>query len=278
MKRAILTRKRRAPLAARTERGVPRVGRAGAVKAGAAGVGGPAVSGLSGVPRHELQQPAPCPTVIPANAGIQRLQPALRRKPAQARLAAFSPETPWIPAFAGMTCWEVQRGLRRFSRGMRHRTPRHPRERGDPETSAGPFSKAGLNPTSSVLTRNALDSRVCGNDVLAGSGSASASASAKKSRVMIDAQRPQLVIPAKAGIQRLQPAVCRKPAQPRLPGFSPETPWIPAFAGTTAGRRRATPCGALSPARRPCPRPRPLPGCSASAWPPSSARPRPAPA
>jgi hypothetical protein len=30
------------------------------------------------------------PAVIPANAGIQRLQ-------------AFSPERPWIPAFAGMT-------------------------------------------------------------------------------------------------------------------------------------------------------------------------------
>ncbi|BAV97623.1 hypothetical protein LEN_2136 [Lysobacter enzymogenes] len=40
MKRAILTRKRPAPLAAQAERGVPRVGCAGAVKAWRAGFAG----------------------------------------------------------------------------------------------------------------------------------------------------------------------------------------------------------------------------------------------
>jgi len=86
-----------------------------------------------------------------------------------------------MPAFAGMTPG-------RFRAPPSHR---HPREGGDPETSEPCLGKA-------------LDARLRGHDGR-----------------LLARRLPPVVIPAKAGIQRLQSPVAVKP-------------WMPAFAGMTA--------------------------------------------
>ncbi|SDW70667.1 hypothetical protein SAMN05421681_102604 [Lysobacter enzymogenes] len=109
---------------------------------------------------------------------------------------------------------------------------RHSRESGNPETSG-------------VLARKALDSRVRGNDGWGDAGLSDSSLgrpvfSQRASSIVLFGREPKRwsaqeaelsalphpVIPAKAGIQRPQ-------------AFSREKPWIPAFAGMTAGGTRA---------------------------------------
>jgi len=125
-----------------------------------------------------------------------------------------------MPAFAGMTVG----GFGRVS------SSRHPRESWDPETSEPCFGEA-------------LDARVRGHDGKVGS-----------------AAFPQVVIPAKAGIQRLQSHASVKPWMPAFAGMTGKVgsaaflqavipakagiqrlqshaslkPWMPAFAGMTA--------------------------------------------
>jgi hypothetical protein len=102
--------------------------------------------------------------VIPAKAGIQRLQ-------------TFSHETPWIPAFAGMTSkskgesekkqgQETKQNIQSFQRHpSRTSFPRRRESRDFSVVFPERHSRERANPAASnVLARKALDSRVRGND------------------------------------------------------------------------------------------------------------------
>ncbi|MET4726452.1 hypothetical protein ABIE09_000223 [Lysobacter enzymogenes] len=101
---------------------------------------------------------------------------------------------PWVPAFAGTTIGRIRRAS--FKPDFAATFPdRHPREGGDPETSASCLDEA-------------LDSRVRGNDDMKDSP--------RFVQSRISLQPSQAVIPAKAGIQRLQRPASMKPrSRPR---------------------------------------------------------------